>query len=510
MNDNEDNQFLAAMWGDTQAYKERSFRIFQENSPDGFLILKPKFDDKGKIIDFLFVFLNASSSQILHVDSKEFIGHCLTELYPESMEIGVFKKIKEVYETKTPLKFEESYVNKVLGEVQWIRVISIPVIDGVAVTFQDVTEQKKIEEALKESQRRYSSLFNNQTNYMAHCRIITDENGKPVDYIVLEVNEAYLRLSGKKREELEGKRVTEIFQKANGYPFDNISTYGKVALEGGELSFENFFEIFQKWFSIYVYSTKQGEFTLMFNDITDRKLSEIKLQETLDELKRSNRELEQFAYVASHDLQEPLRMITSFARLFENKYKNQFDEKADYYIWHIVDGAKRMGTLIHDLLSFSRVTTKAVPFVLTDLNSILKEVQTDLQLIISESKAEVVIDNMPELKVDPVQIKQLFQNLIQNALKFRREKDPFVKVSAELLNNEWTFSVQDNGIGISSEYYDRIFMLFQRLHEKEKYPGTGLGLAICKKIVERHGGRIWLRSEEGKGTTFYFTLPFNR
>ncbi|MDP4197730.1 MAG: ATP-binding protein, partial [Bacteroidota bacterium] len=365
-------------------------------------------------------------------------------------------------------------------------------------------------EALKESQRRYSSLFNNQTNYMAHCRIITDENGKPVDYIVLEVNEAYLRLSGKKREELEGKRVTEIFQKANGYPFDNISTYGKVALEGGELSFENFFEIFQKWFSIYVYSTKQGEFTLMFNDITDRKLSEIKLQETLDELKRSNRELEQFAYVASHDLQEPLRMITSFARLFENKYKNQFDEKADYYIWHIVDGAKRMGTLIHDLLSFSRVTTKAVPFVLTDLNSILKEVQTDLQLIISESKAEVVIDNMPELKVDPVQIKQLFQNLIQNALKFRREKDPFVKVSAELLNNEWTFSVQDNGIGISSEYYDRIFMLFQRLHEKEKYPGTGLGLAICKKIVERHGGRIWLRSEEGKGTTFYFTLPFNR
>ncbi|MDP4197705.1 MAG: PAS domain-containing protein, partial [Bacteroidota bacterium] len=290
MNDNEDNQFLAAMWGDTQAYKERSFRIFQENSPDGFLILKPKFDDKGKIIDFLFVFLNASSSQILHVDSKEFIGHCLTELYPESMEIGVFKKIKEVYETKTPLKFEESYVNKVLGEVQWIRVISIPVIDGVAVTFQDVTEQKKIEEALKESQRRYSSLFNNQTNYMAHCRIITDENGKPVDYIVLEVNEAYLRLSGKKREELEGKRVTEVFPKAQGYSFDNISTYGKVALEGGELSFENFFEIFQKWFSIYVYSTKQGEFTLMFNDITDRKLSEIKLQETLDELKRSNRE----------------------------------------------------------------------------------------------------------------------------------------------------------------------------------------------------------------------------
>jgi light-regulated signal transduction histidine kinase (bacteriophytochrome) len=194
----------------------------------------------------------------------------------------------------------------------------------------------------------------------------------------------------------------------------------------------------------------------------------------------------------------------------ESKYKDKLDEKAKDYIWHIVDGAKRMGNLIHDLLSFSRVTTKAVPFVLTNLNSILIEVQRDLQLIISESKAEVVFDALPELKVDPVQIKQLFQNLIQNALKFRREKDPFVKVSAELLDNQWTFSVQDNGIGINAEYYDRIFMLFQRLHEKEKYPGTGLGLAICKKIVERHGGRIWLKSEEGKGTTFYFTLPVGR
>ncbi|MGE5410093.1 MAG: PAS domain S-box protein [Clostridiales bacterium] len=242
-------------------------------------------------------------------------------------------------------------------------------------------------------------------------------------------------------------------------------------------------------------------------DITERKIAELRLQKTLEELARSNKELEQFAYIASHDLQEPLRMISSFIRMFEMKYKNRIDEKANEYIWQIVDGANRMSSLIQDLLSYARVTTKKESFVDTDLNTIISEIRRDLQVAIVETKTSIDVDFLPEIKADATQMKQLFQNLIQNSLKFRNNEKTFIKISAELKDKEWIFTVKDNGIGIKSEDFDRIFMLFQRLNEKGKYPGTGIGLAICKRIVERHGGHIWLESEEGKGTTFYFSIP---
>jgi light-regulated signal transduction histidine kinase (bacteriophytochrome) len=242
-------------------------------------------------------------------------------------------------------------------------------------------------------------------------------------------------------------------------------------------------------------------------DITDRKIAELRLQKTLEELARSNKELEQFAYIASHDLQEPLRMISSFIRMFEMKYKNQIDEKANEYIWQIVDGSNRMSSLIQDLLSYARVTTKKESFADTDLNTVISEIRRDLQVAIVETKTSIEVDFLPEVKADATQMKQLFQNLIQNSLKFRNNEKTFIKISAELKDNEWIFTVKDNGIGIKSEDFDRIFMLFQRLNEKGKYPGTGIGLAICKRIVERHGGHIWLESEEGNGTTFYFSIP---
>ncbi|MDP4175225.1 MAG: PAS domain S-box protein [Bacteroidota bacterium] len=242
-------------------------------------------------------------------------------------------------------------------------------------------------------------------------------------------------------------------------------------------------------------------------DITERKIVELRLKKTLEELARSNQELEQFAYIASHDLQEPLRMISSFIRMFEMKYKNRIDEKANEYIWQIVDGANRMSSLIQDLLSYARVTTKKESFADTELNAIISEIRRDLQVAIVETKTSIEVDFLPEIKADATQMKQLLQNLIQNSLKFRNKEKTFIKISAELKDKEWIFTVKDNGIGIKSEDFDRIFMLFQRLNEKDKYPGTGIGLAICKRIVERHGGHIWLESEEGKGTTFYFSIP---
>jgi light-regulated signal transduction histidine kinase (bacteriophytochrome) len=228
----------------------------------------------------------------------------------------------------------------------------------------------------------------------------------------------------------------------------------------------------------------------------------------LSELQRSNKELEQFAYVASHDLQEPLRMIASYVQLLEQKYKGRLDEKADKYIYFAVDGALRMQNLIEALLAYSRVTTRGVPLGPVDTNQTFTHAVADLSAAIEENRATVTKDQLPMVRGDEAQLAQLFQNLIGNAIKFRKpDIPPLVHVSAKKHGKEWLFSVRDNGIGVEPKYFDRIFQIFQRLHTHKEYPGTGIGLAICKRIVERHGGRIWLESAPGEGATFFFTLP---
>ncbi len=242
-------------------------------------------------------------------------------------------------------------------------------------------------------------------------------------------------------------------------------------------------------------------------EVQQRRRMEKKLKRIMTELKRSNDELQQFAYVASHDLQEPLRMVASYVQLLARRYKSKLDQDADDFINYAVDGATRMQGLINDLLAYSRVGTRGRPFELTDLAEIFDRAVANLQAALMETDARVDYDELPALMIDRVQFTQLFQNLIGNALKFHGDQPPRIHVAAEKKDSEWIVSISDNGIGIDPEYAERIFMIFQRLHNRSEYKGTGIGLAICKKIVERHGGRIWVESKPGQGATFSFTVP---
>ena len=225
------------------------------------------------------------------------------------------------------------------------------------------------------------------------------------------------------------------------------------------------------------------------------------------ELKRCNSEFEQFAYIASHDLQEPLRMVASYTELLAQRYKDQFDERGEKYVAYASDGAKRMQRLVEALLIFSRVGTRGRLPEPTDLAAVARAAVKNLSPAMIRSGAHVEVGTLPMVMADGIQIGQVFENLIDNAIKFRGDRAPHIHVGAEADGNQWIVRVADNGIGIDTKFSERVFLLFQRLHDREKYDGSGMGLTISRKIVERHGGRIWYESQPGKGTTFFFTLP---
>ncbi len=239
---------------------------------------------------------------------------------------------------------------------------------------------------------------------------------------------------------------------------------------------------------------------------TEMERAQKEIARTVEELRRSNEELQQFAYIASHDLQEPLRMIASYMQLIGRRYKGKLDKDADEFIAFAVEGANRLQNMIIGLLAYSRVQIKGKPLAEVNSAEALGDALSHLKIAIEESRALITSDRLPVVGADPVQLVQVFQNLMANAIKFRREDPPRIHVTAVREGTEWVFSVRDNGMGIAQEYKDRIFNIFQRLHGRE-YPGIGIGLSLCRRIVERHGGRIWFESEAGKGTTFYFTIP---
>ncbi|MEN6343129.1 MAG: MEDS domain-containing protein [Methanospirillum sp.] len=359
-------------------------------------------------------------------------------------------------------------------------------------------------EALRESEDRFRGLFASMNEGVALHELVRDEAGTPIDYRIVDANPAFEENTSIPVERARGALATRLYGSEEP-PF--FAIYRRVAETGMAESFTEYFGPLDRHFRISVVSTKPGTFATVFQDVTEIRRADAAMEAYAAELARSNEELQRFAYVASHDLQEPLRSIVSFSQLLERRYKGKLDPDADEYIRFIVDGGTRMQHLILDLLQVSRVETQAKPLAPTDAGEVVADAMRSLDAPLRESEATVEVGDLPTVMADAAQLEQVFVNLIGNAIKYRRpEVAPSIRISARPAGGMWEFAVADNGIGIGAEYFDRIFQMFQRLHTHDEYEGTGIGLAVVKKIVERHDGTVRVESTPGEGSTFFFTL----
>lgn len=373
---------------------------------------------------------------------------------------------------------------------------------GVMEINRDITEAKRAEEFRQSSQYARSLL-----EASLDPLVTISPEGK-----ISDANEAAIKVTGVARDKLVGTDFADYFTE----PDKARKGYQRVFSEGFVTDYPLTIRhadgrLTEVLYNASVYKDDRNNVLGVFaaaRDVNELKRAEADLAARAQELARSNADLQQFAYVASHDLQEPLRTISSFSQLLARRYQGKLDSDADDFIAFMVDGAARMQTLINDLLAFSRIDTQGSSFAPTDCEEILHSAEENLKAAIEESGAVITHDSLPRLVADERQLTQLFQNLLSNAIKFRRpETAPRIHVSSKWQNGAWKLSIRDNGIGIDPHYFDRIFVIFQRLHGREQYTGTGIGLAVCKKIVERHGGRLWVESESGTGSIFHFLIP---
>jgi len=384
-------------------------------------------------------------------------------------------------------------------------VIPIIVNDRKALleSFIDISSMVETKKQVELSEKRYHTLFDFAAEGILVARIRTMK--------FIFANPAICHMLGYSQEELTQLDVGAIHPKE---ALPQVVAEFEAQAQGEKILAEDLPCLRKDGTIVYV-DIKTTQMIIdneacnvgFFTDITERKKDRKKMTILLEELKRSNTELEQFAYVASHDLQEPLRMVSSYLQLLEKRYMQKLDSDAHEFIGFAVDGAKRMKGLIDDLLAYSRVSTKSTSFVPVECNSIYEKAVKNLKITIEEHNARITHDELPRVMADEGQLVQLFQNLIGNAIKFCKNRIPEVHISAKQEEDKWLLGIQDNGIGIAPEHCERIFQIFQRLHSREEYEGTGIGLAVCNKIVVRHGGKIWVESEKSKGTTFWFTMP---
>ncbi|MGO9388243.1 MAG: MEDS domain-containing protein [Methanobacterium sp.] len=510
------------------------------NILDGYAHCEMIYDNQDNPIDFIYLKVNDKFENLTGLKDVE--DKKVSELIPSIKDVHpeLFEIYSRVASTGNPERFEIEF--KPLNK--WLNIaVHSPQKNHFVAVFEDISGRKKAEEEVLNAKKDWESTFDAVPDLIA----IVDK-----DYSISRVNEAMSSRLGINMEDCTGRKCYELVHGLNEPPF--ICPHAHMLLDGQEHTLEVHEDKLDGEFinsSSPIYNKKNeliGSVHVL-RDITEVKKSEKhvqemlekeyqlteelqssneklqsttedlyksnvnlqeqkdKLSELVDKLEVSNRALEQFAYVASHDLQEPLRMVSSFTQLLEKRYKGHIDEEADDYINFAVDGAKRMQLLINDLLAYSRVNTKGEKFGDVDLEKVLDEVLFNLEIVIEENQANITKESLPHIYADYRQMVQLFQNLIVNAMKYRSDEPPQIFIYTQKEDDYWIFSVADNGIGIDPQYNEQIFRIFRRLHTHDEYEGTGIGLAIADRIIRRHDGRIWVKSKLGEGSTFYFTIP---
>jgi len=457
---------------------------------------------------------NKRAEEIYGYSAREMVGKHVSSLMSSSDWEKLSKLIKRVKKGKKVAHYETQRIKKDGIKIDILVTLS-PTrnvdgeITGISIITRDMSERKEAERALIESEEKLNAIIESSPDSIT----VTDLNLN----IVL-CNHATVNMYGaSSKDEIIGLNAFDLVDPKDRGRLAEIMKmtllHGKSVYLELNLLTRNDNKFFPAEISGNVIRDSEGKpfaFVAITKDITERKNAEKERETLINELKRSNEELQQFAYIASHDLQEPLRTISSFTQLLARRYKGQLDGDADEFIEFIVDGTNRMQAMIKDLLQYSRVQTKGEELKLTKVQNALDQAIFNLKILIEENNAEITHDKLPTVIADEKQLVQLFQNLISNAIKFKKpDEPPKIHISAikDEEKGEYIFGVSDNGIGMESEYAERIFELFQRLHTRDEYKGTGIGLAVAKKIVERHGGMIWVESEPGKGSTFYFTIP---
>ncbi|WP_455449945.1 ATP-binding protein [Natrinema thermotolerans] len=464
---------------------ERTF----ERITDGFV---------GLDEDWIITYANERGKNVLDPEDEGLVGENFWEVFEPALGTTFEEEYREAVRTQEPTSFEEYYPP--LGT--WFEVHAYPSESGLSVYFRDVTKRKERERKLKESERRYRTLAEFFPNG------IVTLFGADLEY-TLAAGQAFAELPISPAD-VEERTPAQVWGDTVAADLEPAL---RAALDGDETSVE--FQYVNRDWRVHAVPVTDDDGEVfagmtMAQDITEQNERKQQLEDTVEKLEKSNERLEQFAYAASHDLQEPLRMVSSYLQLLERRYEDTLDEEGEEFLEFAVDGADRMRAMVDGLLQYSRVDTEGDPLEPVDLNAVLDDVLADLQLQLEETDADITAASLPRVEGDASQLRQLFQNLLDNAVTYAGDEPPRIAISAERAGRDWVVSISDEGMGIDPDDQAAVFEVFQRLHGPHEHAGTGIGLALCERIIERHDGEIWVDSEPGDGSTFSFTLPAPR